>query len=52
MWIELAETQVAIDDGDHARARATLDAFLTRWDHAPAELVVYVEDIDRYLQSH
>lgn len=51
-WVELAETQVAIDDGDLQRARATFDTFLTSWDRAPADLVVYVEDIDRYLQSH
>jgi len=49
--VDLAETQVAIDGGDIERARDTFDAFLTSWDRAPAELVVYVEDIDRYLQS-
>jgi hypothetical protein len=50
--VDLAETQVAIDGGDLARARDTFDAFLTSWDQTPPELVVYVEDIDRYLQSH
>lgn len=50
--VELAETQVAIDGGDLDRARETFDAFLVGWDRTPADLVVYVEDIDRYLQSH
>jgi hypothetical protein len=51
-WVELAATQVAIDDGELARARETFDAFLTTWDQQPSGLALYVEDIDRYLQSH
>lgn len=51
-WVELAATQVAIDDGDLARARETFDSFLTSWDQQPSGLALYVEDIDRYLQSH
>lgn len=51
-WVDLADTQVAIDKNDLPRARRSFDAFLARWDGAPASVVLYVEDIDRYLQSH
>lgn len=51
-WIDLAATQVAIDRGDLASARADFSQFLDRWDGQPAGLMEYVEDIDRYLQTH
>ncbi len=51
-WVDLAATQVAIDRGDIATARSEFGHFLDAWDGAAIELVPYVEDIDRYLQSH
>ncbi|MEM8711972.1 MAG: hypothetical protein AAGG01_13560 [Planctomycetota bacterium] len=51
-WIDLAATQVAIDRDDLSSARADFSQFLERWDGEPAGLMEYVEDIDRYLQSH
>ncbi|QDV08059.1 hypothetical protein Poly30_35950 [Planctomycetes bacterium Poly30] len=51
-WIDLAATQVAIDRGDLSGARAEFGNFLDAWDGQPASLLPYVEDIDRYLQSH
>ena len=51
-WVDLAATQVAIDRGDTSGARAEFDVFLQGWDGEPSGLLPYVEDIDRYLQSH
>ena len=51
-WIDLAETQVAIDEGDLDAARRTFGEFLGDWNGTPDSIVLYVEDIDRYLQSH
>lgn len=51
-WIDLAETQVAIDEGDLSAARVVFAEFLGDWDGTPDSIVLYVEDIDRYLQSH
>ncbi|MEM9802178.1 MAG: hypothetical protein AAGA20_17770 [Planctomycetota bacterium] len=51
-WVDLAETQLSIDQGDLGRARTSFDSFLSAWDGSPPELLVYVEDIGRYLQTH
>lgn len=51
-WVALAATQVAIDRGDTSGARAEFDGFLQSWDGQPANLLPYVEDLDRYLQTH
>lgn len=51
-WIDLAAAQVAIDQGNISSARVEFGNFLGAWDGQPASLVPYVEDIDRYLQSH
>jgi hypothetical protein len=51
-WIELVEAQLSIDRGEPARARTHLASFREAWDGQPPELVVYVEDIGRYLDSH
>jgi hypothetical protein len=51
-WVDLAATQVAIDRGDTSAARAEFDGFLQGWDGEPADLLPYVEDLDRYLQTH
>jgi len=52
VWAELARTQVSIDRADLAAARQSFARFLGRWDGTPSALMVYVEDIDRYLSSH
>lgn len=52
VWVDLAATQLEIDRGRLRDARAAYDRFRARWDRQPAELVEYVEDLDRYLQSH
>jgi outer membrane protein assembly factor BamD (BamD/ComL family) len=51
-WVELVATQNAIDKGRLAEARSSFDRFLAVWPGEPQELLVYVEDIDRYLSSH
>jgi outer membrane protein assembly factor BamD (BamD/ComL family) len=51
-WAELVATQHAIDKGRLAEARSSFDRFLAAWPGEPQELLVYVEDIDRYLSSH
>lgn len=51
-WVGLAATQLAIDLGDTSAARSEFDGFLQSWDGEPASLMLYVEDIDRYLQTH
>ena len=51
-WLELVETQLAIDAGRLDAARTSYDTFLGRWDGEPAALLVYVEDLGRYLASH
>lgn len=51
-WVDLAATQASIDAGDMESARATFASFLGVWEGSPASLMPYVEDLDRYLQSH
>lgn len=51
VWFDLIETQQAIDTGNPAKARQSLALFLERWDGEPRELMVYVEDFERYLRS-
>ncbi len=51
-WIDLASTQASIDAGDLDQARTTFASFLGVWEGSPASLMPYVEDLDRYLQSH
>ena len=50
-WIDLVETQLSIDRRRLAEAREAFDRFLAAWNGEPAELAVYVEEIDRYLRS-
>lgn len=51
-WLDLVEAQLAIDRGETAAAREAFASFEKGWDGGPAELTVYVEDIDRYLDSN
>lgn len=51
VWVDLAATQAALDAGDRARAEDAFASFLGAWDGSPAELMTYVEDLDRRLQS-
>jgi hypothetical protein len=51
-WVDLFETQVAIDDGRLDAADESFEKFLASWDGSPASLAVYVEDVGRYLASH
>ena len=52
LWIGLVEAQLAIDRGELVAAREAFAGFQKDWDGSPEELTVYVEDIDRYLDSH
>jgi len=51
-WLDLIDTQVAIDRGRNADARASFDQFLAAWSGTPNELWPYVEDLERYFTSH
>jgi outer membrane protein assembly factor BamD (BamD/ComL family) len=51
-WADLVATQHAIDEGRLAEARSSFDRFLAVWPGEPQELLIYVEDIDRYLSTH
>lgn len=51
LWIGLVEAQQAIDRGEPDAAREAFAGFKDAWDGRPAELTVYVDDIDRYLVS-
>lgn len=51
-WIDLIDAQRAIDDGKLEEARIAYDRFLASWNGDPGSLVVYVEDVGRYLASH
>jgi hypothetical protein len=52
LWVDLVEAQQRIDQDRLPEARQAFDRFLAAWDGQPVELMVYVEDIDRYLTSH
>lgn len=51
-WLDLIDTQVAIDRGRDTDARASFDQFLAAWSGTPNELWPYVEDLERYFTSH
>ena len=51
-WLDLVETQQQIDRGDTLAARKSFAKFLDGWDQEPVELMLYVEDINRYLSTH
>ncbi|MEO0650877.1 MAG: hypothetical protein AAFZ65_09370 [Planctomycetota bacterium] len=51
-WHDLAETQARIDDGDISGARRSFETFRTAWTGYPEELLPYVQDIERYLDTH
>lgn len=51
-WVDLAATQTAIDRGDLDDARREFRNFTSVWNGGPAQIVPYVEDIDRYLATH
>ncbi|MEM1451682.1 MAG: hypothetical protein AAF957_24730 [Planctomycetota bacterium] len=51
-WVDLAETQLAIDEGDMDLAARSFETFLEGWNGQPESLALYVEDINRYLQSN
>lgn len=51
-WLELAAAQNAIDRGRLAEARQSLELFRQTWDGEPAALALYVEDVERWLDSH
>ncbi len=51
-WVDLVRTQHSIDRGSTDDARVSFERFVSRWDGEPAQLMPYVEDLDRYLASH
>jgi hypothetical protein len=50
-YVELALVQQAIDRGEPAVARDALARFQRAGTDAPPEIVLYAEDLDRYLRS-
>lgn len=51
-WVRLASVQVAVDRGRPEEAREALTGFVDSWDGQPASLLPYVEDLERWIQSH
>lgn len=51
-WVDLAETQLRIDEGRLGEARDSFARFLGAWEGEPAGLLTYAEDLNRYLQTH
>ncbi len=52
VWLDLIEAQQAADRGERSSAAEALTRFLTRWTGEPAELAIYVDDLQRYLESY
>lgn len=50
--VDLIDAQRAIDQGEMDAARVSYDRFLANWNGSPGSLVVYVEDVGRYLATH
>ena len=51
-WVDLAETQLRIDEGRLDEARDSFARFLGTWEGEPTSLLTYAEDLNRYLQTH
>lgn len=51
-WVDLVRSQQAIDRGELSVARDALAQFLDSWEGNPPELMLYVEDLERYLRTH
>lgn len=51
-WVDLVRSQQAIDRGELPEAREALAQFLDSWEGNPPELMLYVEDMERYLRTH
>jgi len=52
MWVDLVEAQHAADCAQLPEARDALARFRGRWGGRPSILLVYVEDLERYLSSN
>ena len=51
-WVQLVVAQQAIDRGDMREAAEAAALFRSAWDGHPPQLLAYVEDIERYVQTH
>ena len=51
VWVDLVAAQQAVDRGERSAARESLARFLERWEGQPPELLLYVEDLERYLRT-
>ena len=51
VWVSLVETQQSIDRGEVDVARSTFQQFESQWNGEPAELAIYVDDLQRFLKS-
>ena len=51
-WHDLAEAQARIDAGDIGGARRAFTTFRAAWTGYPEELLPYVRDLERYLETH
>ena len=52
VWLDLVAAQQAIDRGELGEARAALERFRSAWTGEPAELALYVDEMDQYIQIH
>lgn len=52
VWVDLVEAQQAADCARLPEARDALARFQDRWEGRPSTLLVYVEDLERYLSSN
>jgi predicted Zn-dependent protease len=52
IWVDLAATQIGIDQDKIRQAHSTYDRFLAGWSGDPPELEEYVMELGRYLESH
>ncbi len=52
VWVDLITAQNEVDRGRLAEGRTALARFKANWNGNPAELVEYVEELERYFLSH
>jgi len=52
VWVDIALTQAAIDNGDLDAARTAMARFNARWDREPPSLRAYATELERFIESH
>lgn len=51
-WVDLAEAQLRIDQGEVVLAQRSFETFRSAWTGYPTELEPYVLDVERFLDVH